>query len=210
MPFRARTSRDTYTRYEMPVGICIPDVLSVVGSWNVKRTPKLRRWTHQHSFLTWALRSRGPLAVDQVAGLAYQSVEKMAELADDLLSCAVLIETSDGNLRLAPRCPLLLAQVWAVELKLTRWRNALEQARQYLDFADIVVVGMDPDGVKRANSACFRELGIGLAAIGRGATRWLVAPRKRRLVELGPDHDYIIGSVLSRRTHTLWSRKKDA
>ena len=56
-------------------------------------------------------------------------------------------------------------EIVAVEAKIRRWQEALDQARQCLTCADFVYVAMAVEHAHRAPSHPFRELGIGLLAV---------------------------------------------
>jgi hypothetical protein len=62
----------------------------------------------------------------------------------------------------------------AVELKLTRWSRALEQALLYQLCSDLVYVAMPRGQAQRLNSTVFKLHGVGLLAVEEGRCRELV------------------------------------
>jgi hypothetical protein len=76
-------------------------------------------------------------------------------------------ETEDGKIRTAPYLRKHITQSFAVELKLTKWRQALKQAVRGRSFAEFRYVVLDADHVDAAiqNKPVFRDRGVGLASI---------------------------------------------
>ena len=96
-------------------------------------------------------------------------------------------------------------EVVAVEAKLSRWKEALGQAVAYQEYADWVVVVMDPEAIPRREDVAdsFREAGVGLCSLSPIKTEWLVLPVKER--KSGHNREYLLASALS-RAQTSWSR----
>lgn len=71
----------------------------------------------------------------------------------------------------------------AVELKLSKWKKAYQQAKVYQMVADYVYVGMPEEFVHRAveNKKYFEELGIGILSIN-GKANTAIEARKSNLV----------------------------
>lgn len=63
----------------------------------------------------------------------------------------------------------------AVELKLTDWTRAIEQAIIYQLCADLVYVAMPSTAAKRVDKRVLSELGIGLLAVAPHSCRVVVA-----------------------------------
>ena len=53
------------------------------------------------------------------------------------------------------------SRIYAVELKLTDWKVALEQAKYHLDIADFVSVAMPPRRMTKPIKEAFEECGVG-------------------------------------------------
>jgi hypothetical protein len=54
----------------------------------------------------------------------------------------------------------------AIELKLTKWRRALEQALLYQLCADFVFIALPSSTARRVDRSLLEGLGIGLIAVG--------------------------------------------
>jgi hypothetical protein len=69
----------------------------------------------------------------------------------------------------------------AVEAKLTRWREAIEQARDYLRFSTAAYVAL-PDSVVQSNAAiahACKEAYVGLLAVSLSGVRVVFHPQRR-------------------------------
>lgn len=94
-----------------------------------------------------------------------------------------LLDVSDGLVRATGAWRPVGAQLTAVELKLSKWRDALRQADNFALSADRTWVVLDEarSGAAVAATAYFREFGIGLALLAaNGRLRPVVRPRGRR------------------------------
>jgi len=91
----------------------------------------------------------------------------------------------------------------AVELKLTKWKKAYQQAKVYQMVADYVYIGMPEEFVHRAidNKEYFCELGIGVLSINGKAETAIKAQKsslildrvKKELIEnLNPEMEVIL------------------
>ena len=79
----------------------------------------------------------------------------------------------------------------AVELKVGRWRRAVEQALLYQLCADLVVIGMPAETTGNADRSVLEEHGLGLIAIGRGRTTPVVKPRRSSVLRRDYRAQYI-------------------
>lgn len=70
----------------------------------------------------------------------------------------------------------------AVELKLTNWKRALEQALVYQLCSDYVYIAVPFSTAENVSKATLEEHGIGLIGVGSNGCRLLVAARKSREV----------------------------
>ena len=70
----------------------------------------------------------------------------------------------------------------AVELKLTRWKRAAEQALIYQLCADLVYIAMPAANAKKVDAASLQEHGIGLIAVEPSLCTRIVASRRSKVV----------------------------
>lgn len=194
----------TFTRREVSLGHCIPDLIYV----RIAEMPSVRilprNTTYRHSHTLWLLKQNGRLSLDRLAALSYDTADRMRQLVTDLIKAGSVIE-SGGYLRLAPALSDLDCEVVAVEAKMKDWRQALAQAESYQRFADRVFVAMDPIGVPSNPDVIqmFRERSIGLCGVGDDV-QWIIYP-KRHQRPLGPNHEYLLASALSSTRQQSWS-----
>jgi hypothetical protein len=138
------TYTKTFYRREVPVGACIPDVIYVRFA-NIP-DPYLwpRQWTFRHSSAIWLLRKESVMTLDELATSFYEPPNGMIKKTmQDLVHSGAVIEAQHQHFSLSPAMRAINAEVIAGEAKLSRWPRALEQAQDYLRFADKVFVAMD-------------------------------------------------------------------
>lgn len=187
----------------------IPDFVSIGFKGYPEEIPWPRSWSYRHSFVTWLLRQQPRISAEAVAQHAFETPERTNPIIRDLIRSGAVIQSQGGYLELASAIAAQQAEVIAIEAKLKRWKQALEQARNYKRFANVVVVAMDPDGIPRSpdSKRVFRQSGIGLCAVARGAVEWLVRPSLLK-GPLGPESEYLIRSATASDRQALWSWRK--
>lgn len=195
-------------RREVPVGGCIPDLV-VVGFAKAPRSDVWpRRHNFRHAFVVSLLRRHGRLRAETIAAKAFAPLDRMRPVLEDLLTSGAVTGSDSGAISLSPLLANADVEVVAVEAKLRRWKQALQQATEYARFADRVVVAMDAACVPRAPSvlAEFRACRVGLLGVGSADAEWLVSPR-RASRRANPEWDYLVSSAASPRPQTLWLRR---
>ena len=197
----------TYFRREVPVGACIPDIIYVRFSHPPDPHLWPRRWTFRHSFALWLLRKDLALTVTNIADRFFESPDgPINQTMLDLVRSGAVIENPGRTYMLSSEMRAISAEVIAVEVKLSRWMRALEQAQDYQRFADRVFVAMDADRIPtRVNILDrFLELGIGLCAVLPKKLDWLVKPKPKNGTR-GRDREYLIASAAATSRPSLWS-----
>ena len=77
----------------------------------------------------------------------------------------------------------VLALTVAIEMKLTRWRRAVEQAILYQLCADRVFVAMPEGRIDRVDTSLLRQHGIGLLAVQpSGRCREVLVPQQSLVI----------------------------
>lgn len=200
------TQGHTFVRRELPVGGEIPDLIYVTFEREPPNDVWPPRWTFQHAFILWQLRRGRRLQPGTIAKRSFMPVERTSAYLEHLASSGAVQQTATGSYILSPQLAQLSVDVLAVEAKLTRWREALGQARSYATFADRVAVAMDSAGVPRSRRdiAAFRRHGIGLLAVDADHIEWLVTP-KRRHPARSPEREYMIASASDPLRQRSWS-----
>jgi hypothetical protein len=162
---RANVGRATHQVFrEQQVGMCIPDLLIVRSNPAEDRTP-LRLSYFDCALIATALKS-GSVTVADLAASTYSAPEQIGKRVLRLVKLGLMSKRSDllsEPANVVPRG----AQVVAVEAKMTRWRDALAQARDYLRFANEAYIAM-PAGVIGRNAgalAACADAGVGVIAV---------------------------------------------
>ena len=111
---------------------------------------------------------KGPRPVDALAAIVGSRAEPLMRSTLRPLETAELIELEAGHARSTGLWLPVGQRVVAVELKLTKWRDALNQADNFSRSADEAWVVIDAMKAAPARAAMleFAERGVGLAVIG--------------------------------------------
>ncbi|MEB2346586.1 MAG: hypothetical protein OZ948_17815 [Deltaproteobacteria bacterium] len=195
-------------RREVPVGGCIPDLVVVGFAGEPCLDVWPRRRTYRHAYVVSMLRRHGRLRPETIAAKAFAPLDRIRPVLDDLLASGAICQAESGAVSLSPSLAESDAEVVAVEAKLRRWREALEQASSYATFANRVLVAMDAAGAPSTPEAlaAFRERGVGLLTVRSGTVECLVPPR-RSSRRADPQWDYLVSSAAAPGPQTLWLKR---
>jgi len=209
MSFEFLTGRKfAYTRREVPVGGCIPDLVSIQFTQEPKINYGSIRWSYKHSFVVWLFRNWEMLSLEKITSISFEPLNRLMPIIIDLESVGMLQKIGESDFVLSDEVVNLQASVIAAEAKLRNWRQALAQAKRYKDFANIVFVAMDATKVPKTEKVIseFRNEQIGLCAIAPKSIEWVVCPTIRDN-GIGHEREYLILSAALPTTQTLWSRR---
>lgn len=200
----------SFTRREVRVGGCIPDLVSIHFKKDPTIHPWPSRWSYKHSFAVWLLRDQA-LSIEDIAASFFEPVERVSPIIDNLLSSGVAVELRNKKINLAKHVQInSRANVTAVEAKLKNWRQALAQAIRYKDFANVVVVAMDATMIptKDVHLDQFRAEQVGLCAVSYESIEWIVPPKIRE-EGIGHEKEGLVMSATIPTTQRFWARRKD-
>jgi hypothetical protein len=133
---------------------------------------------------------------------------RIDRLLDELIDAGALIAPTVDTVRLSEDLRTLRMEVIAVEAKLSRWNEALDQAVSYRAFADRSLVAMDADRIDEASprmTEAFNRAGIGLVVVDNDGGQLVHRGRTQR--RSTPQKDYVCFSALGARNQTLWARR---
>lgn len=133
---------------EAAVGNVIPDLL--IGQWCAELPFAVPSMTNVARHVVALLQRSGPAApTELIEDKLYLSSSALTRAIAQLKRVGALsYETTEGELQLSPEFAKgTQVKLIAVEMKLTRWREALNQAIRYLDFADEAYVVLDGNQV---------------------------------------------------------------
>ncbi len=130
---------------EPTVGNVIPDLL--FGEWTEELRPLKRNFTLIEARILALLEERDELLESEISQILHLSAPAAAR-AFKRIQDSGLVVPRDVHF---PRrwCSTRALFVTAVELKLRRWREALDQAVNYLKFANRAYVVLDGDEIGR-------------------------------------------------------------
>lgn len=197
----------TLVRREQPVGGRIPDILYVVFQEPPPQDIWPSSWISHHTFLVWHLRRAWRLHIETIAQKSYLPVDVAESLLRSLEVSGAVCQADSGSYFLSDQLVEIgRGEVVAVEAKLTRWQDAMDQAIQYQAFADRVVVAMDASWrVSEKAVRIARDNSVGLCVVSEEDVCWVVRPR-RVTGRTGPNREYILASATDPRRQTGWDR----
>jgi DNA-binding Lrp family transcriptional regulator len=151
---------------EPTVGNVIPDLL--LGEWSDDLRPLRRNFTFIEARIIALLDEHDELFEAEIADMLHLSEPAAARAFKRIERSGVTIETAEGKISLDAGAFTRALVVTAVELKLSRWREALAQGVSYLKFADRAYVVLDADRAEpdEAMIAAFRASRVGLFMLG--------------------------------------------
>jgi len=180
---------------ELQVGQVIPDMLLVLAD-----TARLKCKVELSGFESWIVaellggRSRRP---ETLAARLYARPEQTVKALDRLERRGAVYRSTSTTFMLREGWFPRQSEVVAVEAKLARWRDAIEQAKAYLRFANRAYVALPAETINRAGGildAC-RLRGIGLLSVSHhGVNIVKKAPLHRTS---SPGWVWVVGRVLS-------------
>ncbi len=202
--YEIKKRSNTYVRREVPVGECVPDLVTVKFHKNptIKKWP--RKWSAIYSYFLWIFRKWNHLSIEELSEKYFDTPKRIQPYINDLLKYE-LINESEGYYFLSPEYLKMDVEVIAFEAKLFRWHEALNQGIRYSQFANKVYVVMDPEGLPKRDSSLdlFRKHGIGLCGISNSSFNIIIKAKNN--LEVNYENEYLINSTLLPARQTFWS-----
>lgn len=151
---------------EVGVGSSIADLVLLIGPSDLPR-PTLSTVSVAESVILAALRQWGPTRIDLLeirCGFERQGLRQGA--LKRLTKSGTLLRERGGRVTLAPEY-VHGAKIVAIEAKLTKWRDALDQAVLYRRYADesFVLLPAENAGAAIKARAGFEDAGVGLLVV---------------------------------------------
>lgn len=150
---------------EPTVGNVIPDLL--LGEWSEELRPPRRSFTFIEARVLALLEQHDELMESEISQLLHLSAPAAAKAFKRIEQSGLILTTRGGRISLDAGSFTRGLVVTAVELKLRRWREALDQAVSYLKFADRAYVVLDADQATtdEATVETFRTSRVGLLTL---------------------------------------------
>lgn len=167
--------------HELPIGQSIADMV-------ILRPVREHVWpeaplTVAESVVLSTLRRIGAARADTIGRQVFMSTDDVRELLEGRLSAWRLVRSKERGMVEARASWVRAAEIIAVEAKLTRWRDALEQATFYRRYADraFVLLPRARADIAARNAAAFRSAGVGLMAYDSQGVACLIGSQKAKL-----------------------------
>lgn len=184
---------------EVPVGSVIPDLVMVGSDMQPDAYLKAKKLGYIHFHLLWLIRQQGACTPAALAKLSYLSTDEI-NLKLKNLEKAGLVVKRNRSFEINETVAEVQACVVSIEVKLTKWRDALEQAISYRAFSDAAFVILDantaPEPTKIAD--VFENAGIGLIYANGHKLRCIRGPQYAD--PTSPYWEYLVGRTFARQS----------
>lgn len=178
LPEKISSTPDRLVHLREPtVGNVIPDLL--FAEWTEELRPLKRNFTFIEARILALLEQRDELRESEISQILHLSAPAAARAFKRIQQSGLVLPTRDGKISLDAGCFTRALFVTAVELKLRRWREALDQAVNYLKFANRAYVVLDGDQIARDEEMikAFRASRVGLFMLrASGLSQVVCAP----------------------------------
>jgi len=175
--FQLHTGERAKVLVEPTIGSVIPDVIFATWSGELPRCDTLNSVSRH--VLAWLTSQKIASGEVQLCEELFLSQQAAAAAVSSLKRIGAVAQRESGEVELCPHFdPSGVVTLIALEVKLKRWREALEQAAAYRTFADQAYVVLDGNQVKLTATmkAAFVSRGIGLfMQYGKKLERKIVA-----------------------------------
>jgi DNA-binding Lrp family transcriptional regulator len=185
LPRRIARVPDRWIQLREPaIGNVIPDLL--FGEWRDELRPLKRNFTFVEARILAILEQHDELREAEISRMLHLSEPAAARAFKRIERSELVVRTRDGRISLDAGGFTRGLIVTAIELKLSRWREALEQATGYLKFADRAYVVLDADrsGGDEEMTEAFRASRVGLFMLGGGDLTPVVTAEERHCVSV--------------------------
>lgn len=171
-------NQHSWTASSVPLGAGIPDL--VVVSYNPQVFALTNVELADAQILAY-LRAVGKARLETIAQRMRTSPKKLSDRLDCLVEGAA-IETSSNTFSLSPPWRQILPEIITIEVKVSNWQRAIEQAARNRIFAHLSYVALpDKTALRVRTEALVGQLGIGIISVsGDGAASVIRKPRRTR------------------------------
>ncbi|MDP2858883.1 MAG: hypothetical protein Q8P50_13025 [Bacillota bacterium] len=199
---------------EWPVNNRIVDIAVVlIDTDSVARNQKchcLTRLTTPKLHVLSLIAHFGTISLQHLCKATFISPDDMHErYLDELVDLGLVQRISRYGYAASEWIELLPRSVAAVEAKLARWQEVLEQAKLNLDFSDLSFAAMPTAAIKekRGRSSHFEEAGVGVLVVSEQGIELTIQPKPVR--QLSPDRTFqrirVLRSLLLSRQKAKWT-----
>jgi DNA-binding Lrp family transcriptional regulator len=185
----------SWTGASVPLGAGIPDL--VVASYY----PQVFGIAHvdlSDARILAYLRAVGRARLDTIAQRMGNSAQIISRRLAALLEAEAVVVQSSDTFLLSPRWREILPEIITIEVKVSKWQRAVEQAARNRIFAHRSFVALPVSVARRIRTEpVFRQLGLGLLSVSKANSVSIVRRARRRqpVVWL---YYYRLASILAR------------
>ena len=147
---------------EPVIGSVIPDVL--IGRWTGTPSREITSLTYVEAAVFALLETTPEMSESQILSQIFLARPTATRVMSKLLKLGAIERTESGALRVTGTMSTRNVEIIALEFKMRRWKEALDQASGYRTFADRAYVVLDGNQVTLTNAVCseFCHAGVGL------------------------------------------------
>ena len=169
-------SPQSWTAASVPLGVGIPDL--VVVSYNPQVFALANIELTDAQILAY-LRAVGKARLETIAQRMGTSPKKLGDRLTRLVEASA-IETTSNTFSLSPPWRQILPEIITIEVKVSKWQRAIEQAARNRIFAHLSFVALPEKIAQRIRKqASLGDLGIGLISVSEnGAAAVIRKPRR--------------------------------
>jgi hypothetical protein len=159
---------------KVQVGGIIPDLVFALSSCSSSIQPSKKRLTHFECAVLSEIVKHSAMTLQSLCCNLYASTDRL-DLAIKNLSHRGLIKVSNGQVK-AVKSKIPKVRIISIEAKLTRWREALEQAIEYLHFSNSAYIAMPEHVLFRMPiiAASCKKAGVGLLSVDKENVKLVV------------------------------------
>lgn len=186
--------RDSWTAASLPLGAGIPDLLVVSYCPQVFALSNVNLSDAQ---ILAYLRVVGKARLETIAERVGASPKKMSTRLSGLVDAQAIMTTAN-TFSITPLWRQILPEIITIEVKISNWQRAIEQAARNRIFAHLSFVALPDKVAERIRTeALIRDLGIGLISVSEDAVATVIR-KPRRMRPTVWTYYYRLASILAR------------
>jgi hypothetical protein len=183
---------------ELQVGMRIPDLIVIDAPSDYKEDAVSSGVSQLESTVLAELCNHGPQGLRSIADAIFTREWRILDALSRLLKSGLVAEEAPGAFR-ATCCEVVRSpSIVSIEVKLTDWRRAIDQAKSYLSFSDYSLIALPaPIAGRPAVLTECKNSGIGLIAVELESADIIVPPIENEYFD--GDRFWLISKVSSFR-----------
>lgn len=191
-------------RREFQVGKVIPDFCFVAVQSAAAARLYPAKCTFHHCVILSALRQRSPLHFSSLKKATRFSAPRLEQLISELVKQGSVRRNVSGSFSLCDALVNLRTTVIGIEVKLTDWKRALEQAKSYMgfaDFASVIMKDIDGDQMDVIRDS-YRAENVGLYQVTEAGLVEVERSFASSMSKATPNREYVIASAINNQSRS--------